>query len=94
MCTEVEGRGRDISVVGGDATTVIRADTSVQAAWKFLKKEAQKINASSSDLGKKLKKDLKQEIVGLKHGLHASPMLKKVERKRLADIVINLRNHA
>ena len=48
----------------------------------------------SSELGKRLQKDLKQEIFGLKHGLHAAPRLKKVERKRLADLVINLRNHA
>jgi len=68
--------------------------TSVQAACKFLKKEAQKVTGESSDLGKRLKKDLKQEIFGLKHGLHAAPRLKKVERKRLADLVINLRNHA
>jgi len=68
--------------------------TSVQAACKFLKKEAQKVTGDSSDLGKRLKKDLKQEIFGLKHGLHAAPRLKKVERKRLADLVINLRNHA
>merc|ERR1712037_664803 len=68
--------------------------TSVQAACKFLKKEAQKVTGESSDLGKRLKKDLKQEIFGLKHGLHAAPRLKKVERKRLADLVINLRSHA
>jgi len=68
--------------------------TSVQAACKFLKKEAQKVTGESSDMGKRLKKDLKQEIFGLKHGLHAAPRLKKVERKRLADLVINLRNHA
>ena len=48
----------------------------------------------SSELGKRLQKDLKQEIFGLKHGLHTAPRLKKVERKRLADLVINLRNHA
>ena len=65
-----------------------------QAACKFLKKEAQKVTGESSDLGKRLKKDLKQEIFGLKHGLHAAPRLKKVERKRLADLVINLRSHA
>merc|ERR1712107_761965 len=68
--------------------------TSVQAACKFLKKEAQKVTMESSELGKRLQKDLKQEIFGLKHGLHAAPRLKKVERKRLADLVINLRNHA
>merc|ERR1719239_672118 len=68
--------------------------TSVQAACKFLKKEAQKVTGESSELGKRLKKDLKQEIFGLKHGLHSAPRLKKVERKRLADLVINLRNHA
>ena len=66
----------------------------LQAACKFLKKEAQKVTGESSELGKRLKKDLKQEIFGLKHGLHSAPRLKKVERKRLADLVINLRNHA
>ena len=59
-----------------------------------MKKEAQKVTGDSSDLGKRLKKNLKQEIFGLKNGLHAAPRLKKVERKRLADLVINLRNHA
>jgi hypothetical protein len=68
--------------------------TSIQAAWKFLKKEAQKVTKDSSEMGKRLKKDLKQEIFGLKHGMHAAPQLKKVERKRLADMVMNLRNHA
>jgi len=68
--------------------------SGIEAAWKFLKKETQKVTSSSSDMGRKLKKDLKQEIFGLKNGLHSAPLLKKVERKRLADMVINLRNHA
>ena len=45
-------------------------------------------------MGRRLKKDLQQEIFGLKNGLHSAPVLKKVERKRLADLVLNLRNHA
>jgi len=66
--------------------------TELRAACKFLKKEAQKFDASNISLmGKKLKKDLKQEIFGLKN-LHAAPLLKKVERKRLADLVLELRN--
>lgn len=68
--------------------------SGIQAACKFLKKETQKVNSNSSEMGKRLVKDLKQEIFGMKHGLHAAAMLKKVERKRLADMVINLRNHA
>merc|ERR1719219_160486 len=61
--------------------------TELRAACKFLKKEVQKFDASNISLmGKKLKKDLKQEIFGLKN-LHAAPLLKKVERKRLADLV-------
>jgi len=66
--------------------------TELRAACKFLKKEAQRFDASNISLiGKKLKKDLKQEIFGLKN-LHAAPLLKKVERKRLADLVLELRN--
>ena len=72
----------------------LTSEILLQAACKFLKKEAQKVTMESSELGKRLQKDLKQEIFGLKHGLHAAPRLKKVERKRLADLVINLRNHA
>ena len=75
-------------------STIFNLLNPLQAACKFLKKEAQKVTMESSELGKRLQKDLKQEIFGLKHGLHAAPRLKKVERKRLADLVINLRNHA
>jgi len=78
----------------GKVTRAALIPTDVSAAWKFLKKETQKVTADSSDLSKRLKKDLKQEIFGLKHNLHQAPRLKKVERKRLADLVINLRNHA
>jgi len=66
--------------------------TDLKAACKFLKKEAQKYtNANISVMGKKLKKDLKQEIFGLRN-LHTAALLKKVERKRLADLVLELRN--
>jgi len=66
--------------------------TDLRAACKFLKKEAQKYDAASvSVMGRKLKKDLKQEIFGLRN-LHTAPLLKKVERKRLADLVLELRN--
>eukprot|EP00090_Calanus_glacialis_P047596 TRINITY_DN9960_c0_g1_i1.p1 TRINITY_DN9960_c0_g1~~TRINITY_DN9960_c0_g1_i1.p1 ORF type:complete len:796 (-),score=264.41 TRINITY_DN9960_c0_g1_i1:113-2500(-) len=65
--------------------------TEIKAAWKFLKKEVQKHDAATfSAMGKKIKKDLKQEIFGLKN-LHNAPLLKKVERKRLADLVLELR---
>jgi len=65
--------------------------TEINAARKFLKKEIQKQNASTVSVHRtKLKKDLKQEIFGLKN-LHAAPLLKKVERKRLADLVLELR---
>jgi len=65
--------------------------TEIRAACKFLKKEVQKYDAATfSVMGKKLKKDLKQEIFGLKN-MHAAPLLKKVERKRLADLVLELR---
>merc|ERR1712106_627119 len=65
--------------------------TDIKAACKFLKKEIQKHDSGSfSVMSKKLKKDLKQEIFGLKN-IHASPLLKKVERKRLADLVLELR---
>merc|ERR1712233_55888 len=66
--------------------------TDLRAACKFLKKEAQKYDAANvSVMGRKLKKDLKQEIFGLRN-LHTVPLLKKVERKRLADLVLELRN--
>jgi len=66
--------------------------TDLKAACKFLKKEAQKYsNANISVMGRKLKKDLKQEIFGLRN-LHTAALLKKVERKRLADLVLELRN--
>jgi len=61
--------------------------TELKAACRFLKKEMQK---PVSVNGKKLKRDLKQEIFGLKNLSHA-PLLKKVERKRLADLVLELR---
>eukprot|EP00092_Neocalanus_flemingeri_P006884 GFUD01007431.1.p1 GENE.GFUD01007431.1~~GFUD01007431.1.p1 ORF type:complete len:797 (-),score=229.86 GFUD01007431.1:137-2527(-) len=65
--------------------------TDIKAACKFLKKEVQKFNTPTvSVLSKKLKRDLKQEIFGLKN-IHATPLLKKVERKRLADLVLQLR---
>lgn len=66
--------------------------TDLKSACKFLKKEAQKYtNSNISVMGKKLKKDLKQEIFGLRN-LHTAALLKKVERKRLADLVLELRN--
>merc|ERR1712013_891663 len=60
--------------------------TDLKAACKFLKKEAQKYsNANISVMGRKLKK----EIFGLRN-LHTAALLKKVERKRLADLVLEL----
>merc|ERR1711962_414683 len=91
---EGEQEGKSQSQREEKITRAALIPTSVQAACKFLKKEAQKVTMESSELRKRLQKDLKHEIFGLKHGLHAAPRLKKVERKRLADLVINLRNHA
>merc|ERR1712025_180233 len=64
--------------------------TDSRAAAKFLKKEIQRNDPSSSYYNKKIVKDLKQEVFGLKN-LHSPGSLKKVERKRLADLVIQLR---
>jgi len=61
--------------------------TELKAACRFLKKEIQK---PVSEQGKKMKRDLKQELFGLKN-LSRAPLLKKVERKRLADLVLELR---
>jgi len=59
--------------------------TDVKAARKFLKKEVGRVARDTP-----LSKQFRQEIFGLK-ALHPSPLLKKVERKRLADLVLQLR---
>jgi len=70
--------------------TLIPSD--VKAACRLLKKEIQRNDgAASSNRSKKLRKELKQEIFTLRN-LHSTPLLKKVERKRLADLIIEVRN--
>ena len=65
--------------------------TDSKAAVKFLKKEVQRQRGSkTSSQARRLSKELNQEIFGLKT-LHSAGLLKKVERKRLADIVLQLR---
>ena len=65
--------------------------TDSKAAVKFLKKEVQKQSGTkTSGQARRLSKELNQEIFGLKN-LHSAGLLKKVERKRLADIVLQLR---
>ena len=64
----------------------------VRAASKFLKKEVDRYRQGpiNSGYGKRLVKDINQEIFGLKT-IQGHGQLKKVERKRLADLVLDLR---
>jgi len=64
--------------------------TDSKAAVKFLKKEVERHRSAASGQVRRLSKELNQEIFGLKT-LHSAGLLKKVERKRLADIVLQLR---
>ena len=73
---------------GGSRANLVPTDC--RAAVRFLKKEVQKVGANKSSLAKRLSKELNQEIFGLKN-LQTSGVIKKVERKRLADIVLQLR---
>ena len=63
-----------------------------RAASKFLKKEVDRYRQGpiNSGYGKRLVKDINQEIFGLKT-IQGHGQLKKVERKRLADLVLDLR---
>ena len=65
---------------------------SFRAAAKFLKKEVEKYRQGpvNSGFGKRLVKDINQEIFGLKT-IQGHGQLKKVERKRLADLILDLR---
>ena len=78
----------------GSRANLIPSDT--RAAAKFLKKEIQKSNNEASDKDsfsfhkKRIVKDINQEVFGLKNN-HCPGSLKKVERKRLADLVLQLR---
>ena len=61
------------------------------SAAKFLQKEIQKCTGATPH-SKRLIKDIAQEIMGLKKKNQVCPgSLKKVERKRLADLVLQLR---
>jgi len=89
---EVErGFGKKNKKETNSKDNTILVPSSVLAACKFLKKEMQNLTVNSSRLSKKLKKDVQQELFGLKN-LHGFPVLKKVERKRLSDLVLQLRN--
>ena len=64
--------------------------TDTKAAVRFLKKEVQRHHGNSSGQAKRLSRELNQEIFGLKN-IQPAGLIKKVERKRLADIVLQLR---
>ena len=63
-----------------------------RAAAKFMKKEVDKYRQGpvNSGFGKRLVKDINQEIFGLKT-IQGHGQLKKVERKRLADLILDPR---
>jgi len=75
------------------ANEEITVPRSIKAACKFLKKEMQrKFDGSAvSEFGRKIKKDLKEEIFGLRN-MHTEPTLNKKKRKRLANLVLEVRN--
>jgi len=65
--------------------------TNSKSACKFLKKEIQKSEGTLlTDDGRRIKRYLKNEVYGMKS--IQSSVLKKVERKNLADLVIQLRS--